>query len=197
MTFIGGGALALAAAGCLAIGILGAGDHRKAAMDSGAGITYSEKNPEGTAMAMEEINTDAAVIVIISADHGHKDIEKAYSILDYPEIQECLIIPPSLESRVVAFWVKEDMKKEFEKRFKKAFGDEFLLMTKDEFLDKHLLGYGHKHPKIDDFIGNYIAVSTGGSMIRLETYLADGKPIKKSTHCGLTKEEMEVPVIIL
>jgi len=140
---------------------------------------------------------DDDTIVIISADHGHKDIEKVYSILDYPEIQECLIIPPSLESRVVAFWVKEDMKKEFEERFQNVFGDEFLLITKDEFLDKHLLGYGQKHPKIDDFIGNYIALSTGGSMIRLETYLADGKPIKKSTHCGLTKEEMEVPVIIL
>ena len=25
---------------------------------------------------------------------------------------------------------------------------------------------------------------------RLETYLADGKPIRKSTHCGLTKDEM-------
>ena len=136
-------------------------------------------------------------IVIISADHGHKDIEKAYSILDYPEIQECLILPPSLESRALAFWVKEDMKKEFEERFRDAFGDEFLLMTKNEFLDKHLLGYGEKHPKIDDFIGNYIALSTDGSIIRLETFLADGKPVKKSTHCGLTKEEMEVPLIVI
>lgn len=136
-------------------------------------------------------------IVIISADHGHKDIEKSYSIIDYPEIQECLIIPASLESRTLAFWVKEDMKKEFEERFKNAFGDEFLLMTKQEFLDKNFLGYGEKHPKIDDFIGNYIALSTAGSMIRLETFLAEGKPVKKSTHCGLTKEEMEVPLIVL
>ena len=30
-------------------------------------------------------------ILIITADHGHKDIEKAYTLLDYPEIQECLI----------------------------------------------------------------------------------------------------------
>ena len=89
------------------------------------------------------------------------------------------------------------MKKEFEERFKKTFGEKFLLMSNKEFLEKNLLGFGQKHPKIDDFIGNYIALSTGGSMIRLETYLADGKPIKKSTHCGLTKEEMEVPVIIL
>lgn len=142
-------------------------------------------------------NLDEDTLVVISADHGHKNIEKAYSILDYPEINECLIMPVSLESRTVAFWVKENMKNEFEERFKNAFGDEFLLLTKDEFLDKHFLGYGKKHPKIDDFIGNYIALSVKGSIIRLETYLADGKVVKKSTHCGLTKDEMEVPVIVV
>ena len=71
-------------------------------------------------------------------------------------------------------------------------------MTKDEFLNKYnFLGYGDKHYKIDDFIGNYVALSVSGSIIRLETFLAEGKPIKKSTHCGLTKEEMEVPIIII
>lgn len=106
-------------------------------------------------------------------------------------------MPPSLESRVVTFWVKGNMKKEFEERFKKVFNEEFWLMTREEFLDKHFLGYGQKHPKIEEFIGNYIALSTEGSMIRLETFLAEGKKVKKSTHCGLSKEEMEVPVIIL
>ena len=136
-------------------------------------------------------------LVIISADHGHKDIEKVYTLLDYPEILECLILPPSLESRVIAFWVKDEMKKEFEERFNKNFGEEFLLLTSKEFLEKNFLGYGKKHPKIDDFIGNYVALSTSNSIIRLETFLAEGKPIKKSTHCGLSKEEMEVPVIVL
>lgn len=143
----------------------------------------------------ENLNEDT--LVIISADHGHKDIEKVYPMLDYPEINECLIMPASLESRTVAFWVKEDMKREFEERFKNAFSDDFILMTKDEFLDKHFLGYGEKHPKVDDFIGNYIALSVKGSIIRLETYLAEGKGVKMSTHCGLTKEEMEVPVIVI
>ena len=142
-------------------------------------------------------NFDDDTLVIISADHGHKDIEKAYSILDYPEINECLIMPVSLESRVLTFWVKEDMRKEFEERFNSKFEKEFWLMKKEEFLEKHFLGYGEKHPKIDDFIGNYVALSTAGSIIRLETYLADGKPVKKSTHCGLTREEMEVPVIVI
>lgn len=141
---------------------------------------------------------DEDTILIISADHGHKDIEKAYKLLDYPEIQECLIMPASLESRILAFWVKEDMKEIFVQRFNKAFGKEFWLMTKETFLDKyHFLGYGNKHKKIDDFIGNYIALSVGGSSIQLGTFLTEGKPIKKSTHCGLTKEEMEVPVIVI
>ena len=70
-------------------------------------------------------------------------------------------------------------------------------LTKEEFLTKNFLGFGKKHPKIDDFLGNYIALSTSTSMIRIESFLAEGKPIKKSTHCGLSKEEMEVPVIVL
>ena len=164
--------------------------------------TSSEEAKEFIINAEERIEKmckkfDEDTIVIISADHGHKDIEKVHTLLDYPEIQECLIMPPSLESRVVAFWVKENMKKEFEKRFNKIFGEEFLLLTTQEFLDKNFLGFGEKHPKIDDFIGNYIALSTSNSIIRLETFLAEGKKVKKSTHCGLSKEEMEVPVIVI
>ena len=137
-------------------------------------------------------------IVVISADHGHKNIEKAYTLLDYPEIQECLIMPASLESRVLTFWVKDNMRNEFEKRFNDNFKGEFWLMTKEEFLnERHFLGYGTKHPKVDDFIGNYIALSTSTSIIRLETFLEEGKKVKKSTHCGLTKEEMEVPLIVI
>ena len=143
-------------------------------------------------------NFDEDTLLIISADHGHKDIEKAYTLLDYPEIQECLIMPAYLESRVLTFWVKENMREAFVERFNSVFENEFWLMTREEFLDKyHFLGYGEKHPKIDDFIGNYMALSTAGSMIRLETFLAEGKPVKKSTHCGLTKDEMEVPVFVI
>lgn len=140
---------------------------------------------------------DNDTLLIISADHGHKNIENVYSLLDYPQIQECLIMPPSLESRSLTFWVKDDMKDIFENEFNRLFGNDFWLMTKKEFLDMHLLGFGNKHPKIDDFIGNYMALSTGSSIIPIETYLVDPKKIKKSTHCGLSKEEMEVPLIVI
>lgn len=156
-------------------------------------IKETEKKIQEMAEAFDE-----DTLLIISADHGHKNIEKSYTLLDYPEIQECLILPAYLESRVLTFWVKDNMKEIFVERFNKVFKEEFWLMTKEEFLNKyHFLGFGDKHNKIDDFIGDYMALSVAGSMIRIETFLAEGKPVKKSTHCGLTKDEMEVPVIAI
>lgn len=143
----------------------------------------------------KELSDDT--LIIISADHGHKDINKVYNLLDYPEIQECLIIPPSLESRILTFWVKEEKKQIFEDLFKKEFSSDFMLLSKEELLRKNLLGFGKQHKKLDDFIGNYIALSISDAIIPIETYLVDGKPVKKSTHCGLTKEEMEVPLIVI
>lgn len=60
-------------------------------------------------------------------------------------------MPPSLESRVVTFWVKEDKKQKFEEYFENNLKNEFILFTKDQFLEKNLLGFGDKHKKIDDF----------------------------------------------
>ena len=38
-----------------------------------------------------------------------------------------------------------------------------------------------QHKKVDDFLGNYVAICGSSSIFRLETFLAEGKPIKKST----------------
>lgn len=144
----------------------------------------------------ESLSDDS--IIIVSADHGHKNIEKSYSITDYPELWECFLLPPSFESRVLNFHIKDDMKEIFKERFNNLFGEEFWLMDREEFLnERKLIGTGKKHHKVDDFVGDFLALSVAESMIRLETFLTEGKPVKKSTHCGLTKEEMEVPVIVL
>lgn len=136
-------------------------------------------------------------LLIISADHGHRDIEKVYDILYMEDIQDCLMLPPSIESRCTTFWVKEEKKIEFERLFKEKFGEDFILYTKEEFLKKNMLGFGNKHNKIDDFIGNYISLSIKGASFKLGTYISKEKPEKRSTHCGLSCEEMEVPLIII
>ena len=107
-----------------------------------------------------------------------------------------MITPELFESRFVGFWVKEDRKEEFRTIFEREFKD-FVLLTKEELLELNLIGVGNKHKKVDDFLGNFVAVSVGDSIFRLQNDYFEGKKVKMSTHCGLCKEEMEVPVIVM
>ena len=136
-------------------------------------------------------------LIIVTADHGQKDINKVYSTIDDEILFDTYLMPPTLESRAVAYYIKNDKKEEFKERFECLYKDEFLLLSKEEVLEKGILGYGEKHKRLDDFIGDFLAISISDSIMRLETFLAEGKPVKKSTHCGLTDDEMLVPVITI
>ena len=156
-------------------------------------IINAEKNIEKLCGRLENSDT----LVLVCADHGHQGINKTYSVLEMDELQDCIYMPVSLESRCPTFWVKENKKEKFEKYFEENLKDEFILYTKEEFLKNKFLGEGNMHPKIDDFIGNYIAIAISDSIIKLETYLGKAKGNKKSTHCGFTPNEMEVPFIAI
>lgn len=157
-------------------------------------ILYAEKEFEK--MLQELRSTDT--LLILSADHGHQDIHEAVDILELEDIQECLTMSPTLESRMIGFFVKDNKRKEFEDRFNKKFKDKYILYSKEDLLKNHLLGYGNKHKKIDDFLGDYIAIAISDTRVKIGTYLSremKHPDEKKSTHCGLTKNEMEVPLI--
>ena len=134
-------------------------------------------------------------LFIISADHGAVDVEEIY-LNDYPELECCLKIPPSIETRFVTFFIKEDKIEYFRKKFEEIFNDDFVFFTKEEFLHSSLLGKGKIHYKINEFLGDFVAISKSNKSIRyttndikFETLVAD--------HAGITKDEMEVPVIII
>ena len=155
-------------------------------------VLYAESLFKNLAKTLKNSDT----LLLISADHGHNNIYTNYNIMDLEDLKECYIMPPSLEPRFVSFWIKSDKKDYFEKKFKDNFDGKFLLYSKEDFLNSNLLGYGKKHPKIDDFIGDYIAIAISDVSINLVTYLSPKKNVKLSDHCGLTKNEMEVPLIL-
>ena len=66
-----------------------------------------------------------------------------------------------------------------------------MLLSKQELYDKKLLGDGKKHKLLDQFIGDYIAIATSNQMFSM----SKERPFV-AHHAGLTKEEMEVPLII-
>ena len=146
------------------------------------------ENIEATVNKLAEELEDT--LIIVTADHGHIDTD--YAVLqDYPKICDCLVRLPSLEPRVLNFFIKEDKKEIFEKEFKKEFGDKFLLMPMEEAIEKNLFGTGKHHENFRGMLGDYLAIATDNFSI----YFNEER--WASMHGSLTENEMLIPLIVL
>ena len=129
-------------------------------------------------------------IVIVTADHGHRDLTGSARIEDYPEIVDLLERGPSFEPTVLNLFVKEGKKEEFESKFMKTFGEHFMLLTREDVIERKLMGSRTPNKNFAAMIGDYIALSLDGFAL----YYDDGD--FKSLHAALSPEEMEIPLII-
>ncbi len=132
--------------------------------------------------------------VIITADHGLTDLDKFYIINEDRDLYNSLILPPFPESRFVSFFVKPHKEKIFKNAFFK-YENDFILFDREEFITFGFLGDADYHYKIDDFLGNYIAIAIGNKGFRYLYRQKEDKNITfKAHHSGITKDEMEVPL---
>lgn len=134
-------------------------------------------------------------LLIVTADHGLTDIEECV-IEDYPEINECLYALPTREPRSISFFVKPEFQLVFPERWEQHFSDDFRLMTGDEAFESGLFGVGTPHARTREFLGDYVAIATGNSMLWFRDEQGQ-KSGHKAAHAGLLKEEMIVPLILI
>lgn len=132
-------------------------------------------------------------LIIVTADHGHIDGENVL-IKNHKKIVECLKHLPTIEPRAVNFHVKDDMKEKFEIEFKKEFGDSFILLSKEEVIDKKLFGIGKEHPRFNEFLGDYLGLAKKKVSIFNNK---DEYDEMIGVHAGITEWEMKVPFIVV
>lgn len=128
--------------------------------------------------------------IVVIADHGLTDVDEI-ALSDNKELMDMLRKKPTLESRATNFYVKHNELNRFKQLFEETYGNHFVLYSKAELLEKNLFGEGKKHKMFDQFIGDYVGIATGNYMMTL-----GGDKHFVSHHAGLTKDEMEVPLII-
>lgn len=131
-------------------------------------------------------------LVIVTADHGHINLNYKF-VSDYPQILKMLVRSISIESRATCFYVKEEYRAQFKEKFYKAFGKNFLLLSKAEVLDGELFGDGQAHRKFGELIGDFLAVAIANQGI---SYSHKSKQFL-SNHAEMTKQEMMVPFIVV
>lgn len=129
-------------------------------------------------------------LLLITADHGMVDTQCAV-LEEIPALSQCLLRSPSIESRAVNFFIKPQKKTVFEQLFHQHFGQDFLLLTRKEVLERRLFGTGEDHPRLCSMLGDYLAVATGKRTIRTRDKGYIGE------HAGLLKDEMTIPLIAI
>ena len=131
-------------------------------------------------------------LVIITADHGHTSTDY-YVLSKFPKLYSMLKRPTSIEPRATAFYIKEEHIEDFPVEFRKNFGEDFMLYSREEVIEKKLFGRGKMHPKFVDFIGDYLAVA-----VKNKGIVYSKKSMQfVSHHAGLTEKEMKIPLIAI
>ena len=135
-------------------------------------------------------------LLIVTADHGLINISEDVRLEKIKEINNCLRLPPAIEPRAVAFYIKEDKKQIFEKEFQKRFGKDFILLSAEEYIKQGYAGEGRMNPKFREFLGDYMALATGDRILQYQTEGGIDSVEFKAHHAGLTKKEMIIPLIV-
>lgn len=132
-------------------------------------------------------------LFVITADHGHMD-SKGVALSDYPKLLECLVRMPSIEPRALNLFVKTEKHEQFLAEFNKEFGEKFLLISKEEVIEKQLFGPDAEHPAFRGMLGDYLAVATDDLTIFSTREQAD---FFIGVHAGLTEDEIDIPLIVI
>ena len=141
-------------------------------------------------------NMKEDTLVIISADHGHIDVEPIDLYAD-KKLYSMLKRYPANDSRAMSFLVKEECREEFIQHFNNLYKDYYKLYETKEMIEKGYFGdlnVSKINPKVYDFLGDFFAVAISNKYF---TYTPNNDFIIKSHHAGMTEEEMIIPLICL
>lgn len=162
--------------------------------------TYHEKVTEEIRRIDKEVEEfanqlDKDTLLIISADHGHTPV-KVIDLYQCEPINKHLRTKPSNDSRCTVFRLKEGHEKNFVETFNYLFKDVYTLMKTEDAIALGYFGNPNlkRNERIADFLGDYIAFGINEYYFN---YCGGKDFVFKSHHAGITKDEMEVPVIIV
>lgn len=135
--------------------------------------------------------------IIVTADHGQVDMVNMMYLNQNNDYTKFFYALPSIDTRTISFFVKEDCKKDFEDTFMKEFGQDVILLTKEEVDKFKLFGNESLSKNTLDSLGEYIAIVVNNKFMVCDTINLEDKINTKGNHSGLTKEETTIPLVVV
>ncbi|MFT4310525.1 MAG: alkaline phosphatase family protein, partial [Candidatus Woesearchaeota archaeon] len=135
--------------------------------------------------------------IIITADHGFLTVQphKELWIQDFEQLHECLSMPLTGESGFRFCFVKAHKQQQFIQEAQK-YAKFWWCYPSYELLNNNIFGIGTPHTQLRNRIGDYCLIMKDGYILKDKTF---GYKVMKhiGVHGGVSKEEMEVPLIVI
>lgn len=141
------------------------------------------------------VNENDNYEIILTADHGQTNIDNIVT-MDFSKYNKYFYALPSIDLGTATYFIKEDYALDFEKEFNNDFEDKMLLYKTDDLINNNFFG-----KNMTDYskscLGEYISICKKGYAFFNDTNKYDENRKIKGNHTGLTKDEMEIPLIII
>lgn len=140
-------------------------------------------------------NEETSVILI--ADHGQVDMTSMMYLNQKTDYTKYFYALPSIDTRMISFFVKNECAKEFEEKFMEEFSQDVILLTKEQAKKINLFGSSSYSEHADKSLGEYIAVVVNNKFLVCDKLVLEDYILTKGNHSGLTKEEITVPFVVI
>lgn len=136
-------------------------------------------------------------LMLVTADHGHIDTGESRHVRleNHPDLQRCLTLPLCGEPRAAYCYVRPQAQKRFESYVATALADYCTLLPAADLMEQGFFGIGEPHPELSSRIGDYVLLMKDNYVIK-DTLCSEKAFTFAGVHSGLSREEMEVPLIV-
>lgn len=131
-------------------------------------------------------------LLLISADHGHIDVDPVDLTLD-TTLWEMLKFAPTMEARAINFHIKPEYLNKFSQYFTATYPT-YQLITRNQALEDDWFGIGKQHFTVSSTLGDYLAVAQTAKTL---FFRSREFALCKGAHAGMTELEITVPLVVL
>lgn len=144
---------------------------------------------------LKEENPDTTIVV--TADHGQVDMVNMIYLNQKTDYTKYFYALPSIDTRMISFFVKDEFKEEFESVFSKEFKEDVIFLKKEEIEKFNIFGNTKLSNKSKKAIGEYVAIIVNNKFMISDKLNLEDEIDTKGNHSGLTAQETTIPLIVI
>lgn len=142
--------------------------------------------------------TNSSYNLILTADHGFVDVTKAINTDSKSEMMKYLALPPWGDTRIKYMNVLPGKAEKLENYISENYSNDIIMLDSESLIQTGIFGNEEIPEDIRGRFGTHVMLSKSNSIMLYE-YPKETPykgPNALGSHSGLTKDEMEVPLIV-